>query len=541
MLQNLQPKQPEIELTILALNSILNSANFIGSPQLSTFLSYVVNETLEGRAAKLKAYSIATLALGKPDSFDPIYDATVRVVAGRVRAALELYYLKLTNNVDVTIELFPGSYVPHFGTRAIILPEKANTSNLEHKVVIRPTKYSNAQRSSIKLNSQAAHRLLVLEDSNDIRPLLARIGHEAGFTVFETADANEFWLAFRSFKPTHIFLDMVLPSADGLEIMRELGRLSATCKITLISGVDPRVLKTAESLGREIGLNITGAISKPFDIEKLSAELIELKSQGDQFQHQELLDAINSSELTLHYQPKLTWDQNGKSHTTGVEGLVRWNHPKRGTLLPEVILPAFDQAGLMVQLNNKIIQTAMTQLAALNKQFPDIHMSVNLPAQALVDPNFPEQLAAQMDDAGIPRERLMLEINEDIASDSASGSTDAIIHLALKGFCLSMDDFGTGHFSLLKLLRMPFSELKLDRYIVGECRTSDDARIIVQTIIGLAKNLKLHPCAVGIDDQETLNLLRSLGCDLVQGNFFSPPVKSEELHNVMTSLNNKQW
>lgn len=124
MLQNLQPKQPEIELTILALNSILNSANFIGSPQLSTFLSYVVNETLEGRAAKLKAYSIATLALGKPDSFDPIYDATVRVVAGRVRAALELYYLKLTNNVDVTIELFPGSYVPHFGTRAIILPEK---------------------------------------------------------------------------------------------------------------------------------------------------------------------------------------------------------------------------------------------------------------------------------------------------------------------------------------------------------------------------------------------------------------------------------
>jgi EAL domain-containing protein (putative c-di-GMP-specific phosphodiesterase class I) len=541
MAQILQYKQPEIELAVSALNAILASPNFVGSPQLSAFLHYVVTETMEGRASKLKAYSIATQALGKPDSFDPVYDATVRVVAGRVRVALELYYSRHPNSVDVVIELLPGSYIPHFGTRAATSEKKADVFSNETSVVIRPTKYNNAHISTATPNFQAAHRLLVLEDSNDIRPLLARVGHEAGFTVFETADANEFWLAFRSFKPTHIFLDMVLPSADGLEIMRELGRLSATCKITLISGVDPRVLKTAEGLGRQIGLNITGAISKPFDVEKLSAELIELKSPGDQFSNDDLLNALNASELTLHYQPKLTWDESGKSHTAGVEGLVRWNHPKRGTLLPDLILPAFDQAGLMVQLNTKIIQIATIQLADLHKHFPEMHISINLSAQALIDQNFPDQLAEQMDDARIPRQKLMLEINEDIASNTELGAIDAIIHLALKGFCLSMDDFGSGHFSLLKLLRMPFSELKLDRYIVGECQTSSDAKIIVQTIIGLAKNLRLRPCAVGIDDQETFQLLRSLGCDLVQGNFFSPPVRSEELYNVVSSLNNKQW
>jgi EAL domain-containing protein (putative c-di-GMP-specific phosphodiesterase class I)/ActR/RegA family two-component response regulator len=541
MLQILQYKQPQIELATSALNAILRSSNFVGSPQLSAFLHYVVTETMEGRASKLKAYSIATQALGKPDSFDPVYDATVRVVAGRVRAALELYYSRNPNSIDLVIELLPGSYIPHFGTRTATSEKEAHTSSTETKVVIRPPKYNNPHISTANPNFQATHRLLVLEDSNDIRPLLARVGQEAGFTVFETADANEFWLAFRSFKPTHIFLDMVLPSADGLEIMRELGRLSATCKITLISGVDPRVLKTAEGLGRQIGLNITGAISKPFDIEKLSAELIALKSHGDQFSNDDLLGALNASELTLHYQPKLTWDESGKSHTTGVEGLVRWNHPKRGTLLPELILPAFDQAGLMVQLNNKIIQIAISQLTNLRKHFPEMHISINLSGQALLDQSFPDQLAAQMDDVNIPRQQLMLEINESIASNTELGATDAIIHLALKGFCLSMDDFGSGHFSLLKLLRMPFSELKLDRYIVGECQTSSDARVIVQTIIGLAKNLKFRPCAVGIDDQETFELIRSLGCDLVQGNFFSPPVHSEKLYDVINSLNSRQW
>ncbi len=504
-------------------------------------MHYVVTETMEGRASKLKAYSIATQALGKPDSFDPVYDATVRVVAGRVRAALELYYSRNPNSIDLVIELLPGSYIPHFGTRTATSEKEAHTSSTETKVVIRPPKYNNAHISTANPNFQAAHRLLVLEDSNDIRPILARVGHEAGFTVFETADANEFWLAFRSFKPTHIFLDMVLPSADGLEIMRELGRLSATCKITLISGVDPRVLKTAEGLGRQIGLDITGAISKPFDIEKLSAELIALKSHGDQFSNDDLLNALNASELILHYQPKLTWDQNEKSFTTGVEGLVRWNHPKRGTVLPELILPAFDQAGLMVQLHNKIIQIAINELTNLRKNFPEMHISINLSAQALLDQSFPDQLAAQMDDVNIPRQQLILEINESIASNTELGATDAIIHLALKGFCLSMDDFGSGHFSLLKLLRMPFSELKLDRYIVGECQTSSDARVIVQTIIGLAKNLKFRPCAVGIDDQETFKLIRSLGCDLVQGNFFSPPVHSEKLYDVINSLNSRQW
>ena len=538
MLKKLENTQLELELVNRVLGQILHSANFSGSPQLCAFLTFVVEETLAGRGGNLKAYTIATKALGRPDSFDPVSDATVRVIAGRVRSALELYYLRLNPDGEMVIELMPGSYVPHFRTR---YRDKAANTAKPQGVVVRPKEYLGSDSRAQKPIAHAAQRLLILEDCNDIRPLLRRVGVDAGFSVFETANPNEFWLAYRSFKPTHIFLDMVLPGADGLEIMRELGRLSASCKITLISGIDPRVLRTAEILGREIGLNIAGAISKPFDVDKLSEDLKKTELPNERTEIEEISAAIHSPEIILYYQPKIAWDAEGKSYTTCVEGLVRWNHPTRGILLPDAILAVAEEAGLMVDLTNKIIDLAISKLAELTPYFPDINISINLSAEVLYDLNFPEQLAAQMDEKGLAHDRLTLEINESIAANEVLGPIDAIVRLGLKGFRISMDDFGTGHFSLLRLLRMPFSELKLDRYIIGECKNNDEAKTIVQTMIGLAKNLKLNACAVGVDDKATLKLLRGLGCDLAQGNHFSKPVKSEELIDVIWSINEKQW
>lgn len=541
MLKELENTQSKIEIVKTSLALIINSANFSGSPQLCAFLSFVVDETIAGRGENLKAYTIATQGLGRPDSFDPITDATVRVIAGRVRKALELYYLRSKSDGDMMIELMSGSYVPHFRYRHRDSTAIANDKGQRNEVVVRPKEYFSSEANINKSISKSARRLLILEDCCDIRPLLKRVGIEAGFSVFETANANEFWLAYRSFKPTHIFLDMILPGADGLAIMRELGRLMATCNITLISGIDPRVLRTSESLGREIGLNIVGAISKPFDIDKLSEDLKKLELPNENIGPEEIASAINSNEIELYYQPKIAWDANGKSYTVGVEGLVRWNHPMRGILLPELVLFAAEEAGLMFDLNDRIVGLAIAKLEELTPSFADLHISINLSAEVLYDLNFSEELAARMDEKKLARHRLILEINESIVGNEVLEPIDAIVRLGLKGFRLSMDDFGTGHFSLLRLLRMPFSELKLDKYIVSECKNTDEAKTIVQTMIGLAKNLKLVPCAVGVEDQTTLKLLRALGCDLAQGNYFSLPVKSDELVDLIFSMNKKQF
>lgn len=541
MLKEIENTQLELEIAGTALNHILNSSNFSGSPQLCAFLTFVVEETLAGRGRNLKAYTIATKALGRPDSFDPITDATVRVIAGRVRTALELYYLKSDFDGDRVIELLPGSYIPHFRTRYPVKASKSNNIANRNSTVIWPKDHLGSQIISHKSITQSSQRLLILEDCDDIRSILRRVGHEAGFVVFETANANEFWLAYRSFRPTHIFLDMVLPGADGLAIMRELGRLSATCKITLISGIDPRVLRTAESLGREIGLSISGAINKPFNVDKLSEYLMKVETSNVTTAVQDIAKAIETQEITLYYQPKIAWDAEGKSYTEGVEALVRWNHPTRGILLPEIVIQAAEEAGVTINLTTKVIELAITKLEELTSHFSDIRISVNLSAEILYDLDFPDQLAAQMDEKGLSRDRLTLEISESIAGNEVLGPIDAIVRLGLKGFRLSMDDFGTGHFSLLRLLRMPFDELKLDKYIIGECKKTDEARTVVQTMIGLAKNLKLTACAVGVEDQTTFELLRSFGCNLVQGNHFSKPVKSEDLIDLIWSINKQQW
>ena len=114
MAQSFAKAQFEVDAVRGALNAILSSATFAGSPQLSAFLTYVVEKTLDGRGGALKAYSIATEAVGRPSSFDPATDATVRVLAGRVRSALELYYSRQGAGLGVVIVLRPGSYMPHF-------------------------------------------------------------------------------------------------------------------------------------------------------------------------------------------------------------------------------------------------------------------------------------------------------------------------------------------------------------------------------------------------------------------------------------------
>lgn len=524
-----------------ALSSILVSKGFCSSPQLSAFLTYVVEQTLDGRGSSLKAYSIATEALGRPAAFDPITDATVRVLAGRVRSALELYYSRLGPTSDTIIELLAGSYTPQF--RTSVAPLEINSQSIQEdgSSNLRPIAFSQGGKSTIHPNNRATHRLLILDDNSEIRSILRRIGNDAGYFVVEAGQANEFWLAYHTLKPTHLILDLILPGADGLEIMRELGCMSAKCQIILLSGVEPRILRNAERLGRELGLNIAGATSKPFAVDALIALLEKSRTKTEHIGLEELSNAITSSDLELHYQPNISWDSAGNSSLNAVEGLVRWNHPIKGLLLPDKIILAAEEGGLTSRLTQCVIDLAISQLAQLNPTYPNLKISINLTASALDDLNFPNHLAIKMDLANLARDRLVLEIDESIASSEIYGPNDCIVRLGLKGFTLSMDNFGSSHSTLIRLLCMPFNELKIDKYFIQECTRSEEAKMIARTIIGLAHNLKIRSCAVGIENKETLQLLRDLGCNLAQGNFFSKPVPSIALVGMIEHCSAVHW
>ena len=524
-----------------ALTAVLASSSFRNSPQLSAFLSYIVERTLAGVGSGLKAYAIATEALGRPSSFDPVTDATVRVLAGRVRSALELYYLRNGNNADIVIELLPGSYVPHFHSRSSPVIGQARSPVGVAEVIVRPSEFNIVDENTIASNRGTARRLLILDDDAYIRPVLRRVGEDAGFLVVDTASANEFWVAYKALRPTHIILDLILPHADGLEIMRELGRQSAKCKITLLSGVDTRLLRTADHLGRQFGLNIAAAIAKPFDIDELTCAISAPDDAVITLSAAELSDAIELSQIDLHFQPKIAWLPDGNSRLDGLEALVRWNHPAKGLIFPDSFIPLAEDSGLIAPLTYRVIDLAIRQLLEIQTRFAGITMAINLSAALLDDPLLPDLIAGKMDDSGIERNRLIIEITESAAANDFTGPADAIARLRLKGFALSIDGFGTGHSSLLRLLQMPFSELKIDKYFVQESPKNEEAKIIVRTLIDLAKSMGLRACAEGVENEECLRLLRALGCNYAQGYLFSKPVPADELVAVLTQVSGRHW
>ena len=433
-----------------ALSAVLASPSFRNSPQLSSFLSYVVEKALAGKGAALKAYGIATEALGRPPSFDPVSDASVRVLASRVRSALELHYLKTGDTAEIIIELLPGSYAPQFRVRPQPVFAAPRPALREQEVVIRPSRFNSDLRGQAAARNETPRRLLILDDDAGIRPILHRIGKDSGYQVVDTAVANEFWVAYKAMAPTHIILDLVLPGADGLEIMRELGRQSAKCRITLISGVDPRLLRTSERLGREFGLDMTAAIAKPFEIEAVERAITPPVTSSALVSASELADAIETSQIVLHYQPKIAWLPGGSSQISGVEALARWNHPLKGLLLPESFIPLAEESELIVPLTHQVIDLAIRELTELSTSYPDCTMAVNIAAALLDDPVLPDLMAAKMDAVGIKRDRLTIEITESVAASQPSDPVDCIAHLRLKGFTLSMDDFGTGYSSLMR-------------------------------------------------------------------------------------------
>lgn len=523
------------------LNSVLASPGFRNSPQVSAFLSFVVGKALEGKSSCLKAYTIATEALGRSASFDPLIDSTVRVLAGRVRAALEVYYFKSGFGSDIIIELLPGSYVPQFRASPRQGGAPATQAVPPHNTVVRPVQFHRDSDEPMSAKQSSTRRLLILEDEEDIRSILHRVGKAAGYSVVDTACANDFWVAFRTLRPTHVILDLILPGADGLEIMRELGRLSAKCRITLISGVDPRLLRSSERLGREFGLDMTRVISKPFDIAVVNEVIAAPINPATDINVDELAHGIEQKQMVLHFLPKVGLRSGSDHRISGVEALVRWNHPQKGLLSPGMFIPLAEESGLIVPLTEQVFDLAISQMTELGIEWPGCTMALNVSAAALDDPSLADLLAAKLDVAGIEHGRFIIEITETTATCQHRTMVDSITRLRLKGFSLSIDDFGTGYSSLVCLLQLPFSELKIDRYFIGECLKNDEARLIVESVIRLCKSLGLRSCAEGVESEECLQLLRSLGCDFAQGFLFSKPVPADRIAAVLSELDKKEW
>lgn len=243
--------------------------------------------------------------------------------------------------------------------------------------------------------------------------------------------------------------------------------------------------------------------------------------------------ALKRNELSMHYQPLVSLKDGG---LIGFEALLRWQHAKRGFVSPAQFIPIAEDSGLIIPITTWILGETCRQLAAWQKLAPnyrDLIISVNISGKHLDKESLIDDVQKSLKSANLPAESLKLEITESAAMENAEKTIIILKKLKELGVQLSIDDFGTGYSSLSYLHRLPFDTLKIDRSFVCSVGEKGENSEILQTIISLAKNLRMRVIAEGIETTSQLAILQNLGCDYGQGYLMSRPYPKDVMEKMI--------
>jgi EAL domain-containing protein (putative c-di-GMP-specific phosphodiesterase class I) len=247
----------------------------------------------------------------------------------------------------------------------------------------------------------------------------------------------------------------------------------------------------------------------------------------------DLRRALESAEFTLMYQPMLNLETGAVSE---VEALLRWNHPKRGLLLPAQFLPLAEETGLLIPIGAWVLTNACRQAQAwreLHPSGPKITVSVNLSARQFRFPQLIEQVAQTLKECKLDPAFLRIEVAEHVMMEHVESTVDVLHALKSIGVQIAVDDFGTGYSALGSLKRFPLDTLKIDRsFVHGLGRNAEDSAI-VRAVIAFATALGIDVIAKGIETAAQLQELRELGCRYGQGYYFVNPLAADALNALL--------
>ncbi|MEU1817634.1 bifunctional diguanylate cyclase/phosphodiesterase [Streptomyces roseifaciens] len=251
----------------------------------------------------------------------------------------------------------------------------------------------------------------------------------------------------------------------------------------------------------------------------------------------DLRRALDAGDVELHYQPKVGFD----GHVEGLEALVRWVHPERGRVSPDEFIAIAESSGLMPRLTEYVLETALGQVAKWRAMGLEVPVAVNVSPRDVHTPGFAGSVAARLARHGVPAGALQLEITEHVLLEDPQRAADTLAGLTGHGVKMSLDDFGTGYSSLVHLRRLPVSELKIDRSFVARLAIDNEDAEIVRCTLDLAHSLGLLVVAEGVEDDETWERLRDLGCDAVQGWLVAAAMPPDETTAWLRLRNESGW
>lgn len=367
---------------------------------------------------------------------------------------------------------------------------------------------------------------LIVDDEPGIRNFVQHVAESVGMQAVGAVSGSDALNKLKTLSPTIIVMDMQMPNGDGVQLIQGLAGLNIDAKIVIISGADTRLLEVSAEIARQRGLNIGAVLHKPVRFEELRRTLSDLYSTTMPFSAATLREIIDSDVPILHYQPKIRLND---ASFCGVEALLRCRDAADRPVAPELAISIAEEAGLMNALNDRIFRAAIEQRRLWSEGGRELEVAINIPASASFVLELPDRLAAICAEQRVPTNSIILEMTESSLERDNLVAMETMARLRLMDFRLSIDDFGTGHSSLVRLRQMPFSELKIDRSFVMNLEKSSENAVIVRSLVQLAQNLEMHCVIEGIEDAYALKFAAQLGCNDAQGYYIARPMPASEI------------
>lgn len=389
-------------------------------------------------------------------------------------------------------------------------------------------------------------KVLVLDDDIDNCQTLEHIVRFAGHDVRSACTGDTFLQLVAQWQPQVVIVDLLLGDTDGVTVLTCLDYLPVKPTVIIVSGANPRLLEAASRSATGHGFTVLGVLSKPFNPKALRQLLV--KHQQPQqpklnnitrLNHDltlaDLTQAFEQNAFYVVYQPKIECRTAG---LIGFEALCRLRLPELGEIGPDQFIPLCEKFGLITKLTQYVINSSIPWFADFLQHYSlttqqtnagNIRLAINISALSLEQPDVFNYLIKQCDSHQVPAKAIILELTESAAMADPVKSLDILTRLRLQGFQLSIDDFGTGFSSILQLVRLPFSELKIDKHFVGTAASNEESRLVISSLIDMAHALGLTVTAEGIEDRQTLSFLQKKHCDTAQGFYIARPMPASQI------------
>ncbi|HVC29639.1 MAG TPA: EAL domain-containing response regulator [Steroidobacteraceae bacterium] len=396
---------------------------------------------------------------------------------------------------------------------------------------------------------QAIDSVLIVDDSGAQRGIGAALCRELRIPeVHEAGNGREaLALLERLPAPPALFIiDLEMPTMDGPELLSALGGRGIRAPIILASSRERALMNSVQDMGAALGLRIVGALQKPLTLGSLGALLQNklhgpLEKQGPArhaaVDPHSLRSALARGGIEVHYHPQVEIDTG---LIRGVEALARWHDAKHGWIAPDAFIPVAEQHGLIRELTLHVMDAAMRQTALWCRHGLDLSIAINLSPILLERGELVQEISDLQQQHGLRAEQIVLEVTESSLLRDLAIALGVLTRLRLRGFRLSLDDYGTGFSSMQQLARIPFTELKIDRTFVHGAHERDSLQVILRSALEMASQLGIETVAEGVECLQDWRLLRRYGCKLAQGWLLAKAMPGAELESWIPSLQRRR-